>query len=316
MVNKERDSKFIIYQVLYIFVITVLAIKGADLNLRKVVSKDKVVSKSVRDSLMVLIDSLNAKGINFEIKINPLQQQNSTLKEQVALLNEKVKSLTEKIQETPAPSLPPQKPEVKEQTILQSPIALTQTFLQNTWNIAKNNGSVPTSIYDPQNQSTPIVVIPPGQERKFNLGGQTEVIAKFGNQQERINVVPKRPTQIKIERATTKMEGSTIYVQDLQRNTVYNVTIKDQRPDQLKISYVGPISVTGPYKNKEGDLVYNVSLKLATTQDNFDNWLDHNTVLKDSQGRYKVNFFFTALDEITKQKVQAGESIYFTDFSR
>ena len=46
MIKKERDSKFIIYQVLYIFVITVLAIKGADLNLREVVSKEHAVMKA------------------------------------------------------------------------------------------------------------------------------------------------------------------------------------------------------------------------------------------------------------------------------
>jgi hypothetical protein len=42
MIRKERDSKFVIYQVLYIFVITVLALKGADLNLRRVVVTENV----------------------------------------------------------------------------------------------------------------------------------------------------------------------------------------------------------------------------------------------------------------------------------
>ena len=58
MIRKNRDTKFIIYQVLYIFVITVLALKGANLDLSRVVKKDTVVSKSVRDSLVALIDTL------------------------------------------------------------------------------------------------------------------------------------------------------------------------------------------------------------------------------------------------------------------
>ena len=52
MIRRERDSKFVIYQVLYIFVITVLALKGADLDLRRVALEDETVRVSVRDSLM------------------------------------------------------------------------------------------------------------------------------------------------------------------------------------------------------------------------------------------------------------------------
>ena len=69
MINKNNDSKFIIYQVLYIFVITVLALKGAELDLSRVVSKENVVDVSVRDSLNILIDSLYAQGLKFDIKL-------------------------------------------------------------------------------------------------------------------------------------------------------------------------------------------------------------------------------------------------------
>ena len=37
MARQNKDSKFIIYQVLYIFVVTVLALKGAGLDLGEVV---------------------------------------------------------------------------------------------------------------------------------------------------------------------------------------------------------------------------------------------------------------------------------------
>ena len=43
MIRRSRDAKFIIYQVLYIFVITVLALKGAEINLGEVVKKENVV---------------------------------------------------------------------------------------------------------------------------------------------------------------------------------------------------------------------------------------------------------------------------------
>lgn len=314
MIYKNRDSKFVIYQVLYIFVITVLALKGADLSLNRVISTKEAVSKSVKDSLVTLIDSLTAQGLRFNIQIDPnVEVENEQLKQKLASLNQSMRKLVDKVKETPKEE---KKPEEKEQTVPQSPISLTQTFIQNTWNKAKNTGNVPTSIYDPKNLSNPIVTIPPGQEKTFDLTNQTEVIAKFGSGEQRIKVVPKKPPEIKINRVTTKMDGNDIYVQDLQRTTDFTVTIVDDRPGQIKVNHSGPISVSGPYKDSKGNLVYNVSLKLASTQAKFDEWVDRYGDLRDQSGRYKVNFFFTAVDQRTKDRVQVGDTFYFTDFSR
>ncbi len=317
MVHKNRDSKFVIYQVLYIFVITVLALKGADLDLNRVVSEDKAVSMSVRDSLVAMIDSLTAKGLNFNIQIDPnVEVENKELKEKLASLNKKVKDLNTKVKEDKKEEKKPETKEVKEQTVLQSPISVTQTFIQYTWNKATNTGNVPTEIFDPKDMSKPIVTIPPGQEKTFDLTNQKEVIAKFGSQEQKITVVPNKPPEIKIEKVTTKMNNSDIYVQDLQRTTAFTVTIVDERPKQLKITHSGPISVSGPTTDSKGNLVYNVSLKLASTQAKFDDWIDRFGNLREPDGRYKVNFFFIAVDERTKDRVQVGDSFYFTDFSR
>ncbi len=314
MVNKNRDAKFVIYQVLYIFVITVLALKGADLSLNRVISTKEAVSKSVRDSLVTLIDSLTAQGLKFNIQIDPnVVVENEELKHKLASLNKSMQKIVEQVKETPKEEKPK---ETKEQTVPQSPISLAQTFIQNTWNKAKNTGDIPTSIYDPKNLSTPIVTIPPGQEKTFDLTNQTEVIAKFGTGEQRIKVLPKKPPEIRINRVTTKMDGSDIYVQDLQRTTDFSVTIVDDRPDQIKITHSGPISVSGPYKDSKGNLVFNVSLKLASTQSQFDDWVDRYGNLRDQNGRYKTNFFFTAVDQRTKVRVQVGDSFYFTDFSK
>jgi len=232
-------------------------------------------------------------------------------------MKHELSSLTKKIKE-----IPPEKKEipkgepVKEQTQLQSPLSVNQTFIQYTWNKAKNNGNVPSGIYDPANMSKPLVVIPPGQEKIFNLTNQKEVVVKFGSQEQRIRVLPNKPPEVKIERVTTKMNSQDIYVQDLQRITVFKVTIIDERPDQLKVSYTGPISVSKPARDSKGDIVYNVSLNIAPTESRYEQWLDRNRTLQDADGRYKVNFFFTVSDEISKDRVQVGDSFYFTDFSR
>jgi len=304
MIKKERDSKFVIYQVLYIFVITVLALKGADLNLSRVVAKDEAVDLSVRDSLLALIDSLYAQGLNFNIEIDPnVAVENVELKEKLASLNEKVQDLTQKIKEIPPESRQAgtEKEPDAEQTLMQLPISVSQTFIQNTWNKARNTGNVPTMIYDRKNMNTPIVTIPPGQERIFDLTDQTEVIAKFGTQEEKIKVLRNKLPEIKIERVTTKMSGSDII---------------DERPDQIKVTYNGPISVTGPVKDSKGNPVYNVSLNIAATENKFEEWLDRHGDLLEPDGRYKANFFFTAVDERSKDRVQIGDSFFFTDFSK
>ena len=315
MTRRERDSKFVIYQVLYIFVITVLALKGADLDLRRVALEDETVRVSVRDSLMSVLDSLYALGIDFSIKIDPnVIVENEAMRQQLAEMNRKLEAVKDYVPPPKEEEKPKDEPK-EEQIKMQLPISLKQTFIQHTWNTARNSGTVPTSILDPRDRKT-IATIPPGQEVKFDLTDQTEVIVAFGSQEERVKVGPNKPPEIKIERVTTKMNSRTIYVQELQRITAFTVTIIDNRPEQLKVTYSGPISITGPQKDANGNSIYNVSLKLAANENQFDDWTDKNENLRESDGRYKANFFFTVVDERTKDRVQVGDSFFFTDFAK
>ncbi|RKY91598.1 MAG: hypothetical protein DRQ01_07460, partial [Ignavibacteriae bacterium] len=299
---------------LYIFVITVLALKGADLDLRRVALEEETVDISIKDSLAAILDSLYALGIDFSINIDPkVLDENIEMRDKLAELNRKLEIVKDYV-----PPTEEEEPEeiVEEQIKLQLPISLKQTFIQHTWNKAKNSGTVPTNIYDPKDLNTPIVTIPPGEEKTFDLTDQTEVVIQFGSQQERIKVIPNKPPEINIERVTTKMNASDIYVRDLQRITAFTVTIVDARPNQLKVSFSGPISVSGPKKNQKGNSVYNVSLRIASTEARYDDWIDKNGHLQEADGRYKANFFFTVIDERTNDRVQVGDSFFFTDFSK
>ena len=314
MVRRNRDAKFVIYQVLYIFVITVLALKGAEINLGEVVDKNNVVEKSVRDSLINVVDSLSELGLKFNIEVDTnAAKENLILKEKLSKLNTQVASLSSRVKE-----IPKIKKEVKKDKIkpnLPSPFSTNQTFLQYASNLAENKGDFPVTIYDPSTK-TEIVNIPPKGNKKFELANQTEVILKYGYQKERINVKPNLPPEIIIEKVTSKMDRSDIYVKELQRTTCFNVTVKDERLEQIKVSNSGPISVSGPRKDKKGNIVYTVSLNIATNEDRFNDWADRNDHLVDSDGRYKASFFFTAFDSKSKQKVEVGEIFYFTEFSK
>ena len=231
-------------------------------------------------------------------------------------MNKQLASLTTKLNEIPPEDRIEEKPEVLENTKLQSPISVSQTFIQNTWNEVRNNGDVPTTIYDSRNTSSPIVTIQPGEKRRFDLTDQTELVIKFGTQEERVKVSLNRLPEVKIERVTTKMNSGDIYVKELQRITAFKVTIIDERPEQLKVTHSGPISVTGPFKDSKGNPVYNVSLNIAANETKFEEWLDKNSSLREADGRYKANFFFTVVDERSKDRVQVGDSFFFTDFSK
>ncbi|MGE5621216.1 MAG: hypothetical protein ACM3U0_01450 [archaeon] len=320
MVRKNKDSKFVIYQVLYIFVITVLAIKGAGLDLGEVISKDDAIKRSVRDSLVTVIDSLNAIGAKFDLRVeHDAASENVELKKKIESLNLNMASLTKKIKETPpaeeTPVSAPKKEEIKENLPVTSPIAEGQKFIQNTWNLARNSGNVPVQIVDASNGAL-ITSIAPGEQKKFDLTNQKQVLVRFSGREERVDVMPKRPPEIRIENVSTKMNGSDIYVQDLQKTTVFKVTVSSMRPEDLNIAFSGPINASGPFKDSKGSLIYNVSLKLASNEQRFDEWMDKTRPLREGDGRYKLNFFFVAVDKITKAKVQVGDSFYFTSFQR
>jgi hypothetical protein len=112
------------------------------------------------------------------------------------------------------------------------------------------------------------------------------------------------------------MDASDIYVTELQRITGFTVTIVDERPDQVKVSYTGPITVTRPSKDSKGNMVYQVSLNIASNDQKFSDWTDRNRDLRTPDGKYKANFFFTAVDQRTKNRVQVGDAFYFTDYSK
>jgi hypothetical protein len=320
MSGRNKDSKFVIYQVLYIFVITVLAIKGANLDLSEVISREKAVSRNVKDSLMVVIDSLSALGLKVDVKADTtkLVMENDLLKNQISVLTSNIASL-KKEDKKPEVKIEPSIPAVTTESAVPNPSAVlvsqVQRFIQNTWNLVKNNGNLPIEILDKKANRTLATVLP-GEEKKFDLTDQDEIVARSGKQEQLLKVDKNKPPDIKIETVSSKMNNRRVYVEDLQKTTSFKITITDERPEQIKVSYTGPISMSGPFKVNENQLIYNVSLKIAPNENVYDEWVNKTNPLKENDGRYKVNFFMIAVDQKNKDKVQAGESFYFTDYSR
>jgi uncharacterized FlaG/YvyC family protein len=188
MVRRNRDAKFVIYQVLYIFVITVLALKGAEINLGEVVNKENVVEKSVRDSLINVVDSLSLLGLKFNIEVDTsIASENKILKQKLTRLNTKVASLSSIVREIPQGLKTENIVKEKTKENLPSPFSTSQTFLKYANNTAENKGDYYVTIIDPLTNKE-IAKIPPKQKREFELIDQKEVVLQYGNQQEIIKV--------------------------------------------------------------------------------------------------------------------------------
>lgn len=296
MRKRQHDVKFVIYQALYLVVISLITIKGADIDLTKV---EKV---GASDSLRVALEER--------------QRYNDSLAAEIS----KQEELSRKIQEALA------KKSAEEDRIRQEmerlrkgskdlPLSVTQAYIQHTWNLARNSGTVPVEIFDPKDRSKPIAVIPPGQEKRFDLGGQTEVIARFGSKEQAIPVAPNKPPAIRIEKITTKMEGSRIKLAELQQVSCFKITIEDERPDQLKTSFTGPVTAAGPTRDSRGSLIFFVTPNIARTEEAFQAWVDRHGDAREADSRYKVNFFLNVSDSRTGEKFPpVGGSVYFTDF--
>ena len=213
--RKNRDVKFIIYQSLYIFVISVLALKGANLDLTEVVSKEKVVEKTYTDSLKIMIDSLLARGYIPEIKFdttqkftNPeeMQKKLQEAQQQLAVLKMNSPSITvnttspgiqlqqtniteekEKIQDKP------KEEKIEEKEGKELDFKIPQTFTQFTSNSISNPSSVTIEIYG--SDGSMIATVPPGGSRSFQLGGQNSLTFKGGGVSKTVstkeNVKPK-----------------------------------------------------------------------------------------------------------------------------
>ena len=156
----NRDVKFVIYQVLYIFVVCVVALKGASLDLSEVIKKENVVEKEYADSLKSFIDSLLALGlvpeINFDTtkkfsnpeelkkQLQQMQQQlivfktnNPTLTVNTTSPNINVTQTNPEIQQRE--TNPELETEIKEVQPLQ-----VQQLTQFTQNSVQNRGNLPS----------------------------------------------------------------------------------------------------------------------------------------------------------------------------
>jgi hypothetical protein len=297
--SKGKDVKFIIYQVLYIFVVCVIALKGANLDLSEVLSKDKVVEKTYADSLKRYIDSLLALGLVPRIEIDTTVRSLAELQQKLQILRTQIASVsvtTTSPQITPEVRVDQEKPkdqvEIKEEPNV-SPV-VAQTLQQFRANTVSNRGNLPLEIYA---DGSLVASISPGSSQSFTLMGQKSVTFKSGGQSSTASTRENKLQVVSVQ--TLAPSGEDASIRQIQSVTAWRVTIDDDFPDQLEVSFKGPVTVS-----QKGN-AYDVKLNIIGSKDQFDRFTDG----KDSP--YTASFTITVTDKISKKTVSRMGTVQF-----
>jgi hypothetical protein len=297
--KKSRDVKFIIYQSLYIFVVCVVAIKGANLNLTQVVEDDGTpkpqISMDSLENLYKLVQKMVLVDTNYFVIVDK-----NLLKE-----NEKLKMIVENMPKIDISNYIPktelekyelkkEKPEEKEEPSEMQEIRIGQISLtQYTLNTLNNPYDVPLEVVG-------ITTIPPKSTKTFETGGQSSVVIRAGSSSKTIELKPNQKPKINFQRIASM--GEDTRVTSLQSSVCYRVTIDDDFPGQLDIKFTGPITV------RQQGTTYDITMNAFSSKAAFDNFTDN----KDSP--YSLGFTVTVTDKIAGHKITGQNSFIFGEW--
>lgn len=295
--KKQRDVKFIIYQSLYIFVVCVIAIKGASLDLVQVIEDDgKPKVFLTPEEYQRLLDSLKKLTYidtnKFAVVDKDLLKENEKLQQLVQLTQQRIQISATQPQITftqPETKIEEKKEEIpveKKEEIVLGEI----TLVQYRDNIINNRGGAPITVLG--------TVIPPYSSKTVRLGGENTVTITSGSVSKTVSTIENKKPIVRFQRLTT-MDANT-KVTTLQRNVGYRVTIEDDYPGQLDVKFNGPVSVKQVSEN-----VFDVTLNAFTSRNAFDNYTENKTE------PYSIGFTVTVSDKIAPHKITSQNSFYF-----
>ncbi|MCX6159250.1 MAG: hypothetical protein NTY74_14815 [Ignavibacteriae bacterium] len=295
MSKPAKDVKFIIYQVLYIFVIVVLTIKGADLDLTTVLASDKAVPKTYSDSLKAYIDSLESLGLvprvefdavrNLDYKMQPIVDIRGMVRlgdGQVIVNKSDIRT------ETPI--------ETTEKPIQDKQIELKIVQpTQYTNNTIKNSNSEPLQIYA---DNSLIQTIPANSSGAYQLKGQSAVKFVCGNSSKSVETLPNQTQKLTFQ--SFGAGSSEASLRSLQAVVGWRVTVDDDFIDQIDVK------ITGSVKSKQVSKgIYDIQLALCSSKDQFEKMFDN------KEAPYSVSFNVVTTDKISGKTVSQQRAFTF-----
>jgi len=303
--KKQKDVKFIIYQALYIFVVCVIAIKGANLDLTQVVEDDgkpkvflspdslqklyEIIKKSVvvDTNLYVIIKKEDLEKMDDKIKQLVVNPQN------VQISSTPINTMT-----TNNPQI--QQPEIKKEEDPKDPGEMKEIRIGNIQLTQYTNNTL-NNPYDTPLEIEGITSIPPKSSKTFQTGGQSTVTIKVGNSTKTVELKPNEKPKINMQRVASM--GEDTRVSQLQSSVCYRVTVSDDFPGQLDVKFNGPVTV-----KTVGSGVYDVTMNAFGSKSAFDNFTDG----KDAP--YSVGFTVSVSDNIAGHKITGQNSFIFGEW--
>ncbi len=298
--RKNRDVKFIIYQSLYIFVICVVAMKGANLDLTEVIEDDPSRARISEDSLRHLLEILKISQI-VDTSIFVIVPK-ELLKENVQL-----RTIVENMPQIDISNYMPRvdmsQYELKKEKeeIIKDPGEMQEIRIGNI-QFYQYHVNALNNPYDTPLEVVGVTTIPPKSSKSFEIGGQSTVTVKVGNSSKTITVKENQKPKIGMQRMASM--GEDTRVSQLQSTTCYRVVISDDFPEQLDIKFSG----CGISVKNAGGTTYDVTLNHFGSKSSFDAWSDG----KDSP--YTLSFTVTVSDKIAGHKNQGLGTFQFGEW--
>lgn len=299
--KKSKDVKFIIYQALYIFVICVIAIKGADLNLDAVELKRMIEPGYVYidTSGKVLVDREQAKDmIKFDstkFMIVSKDEFNKNPEKFTGLIITNPIGGIQAINENTTDNSEPIK------QIEPGSENTTYTFPSNFVQYRQNSVNNPNNVDMIVNSSAGSVTIPSKSTKSFTLMGDNTVTLTVGNVKKSFPVKPNQKPQVSIQRVTIMNDETKVTT--LQKTTCFRVTITDDFKDQLEVKINGPVTF-----KQTAESVFDITMNAFGSKEAFENYIEG------KPDPYSVGFTVSVTDKIAGHKITGQNSFIFGDW--
>ena len=308
MHKSNRDVKFIIYQSLYIFVVCVIAIKGANIDLVKVVEDNGDVIPqgygyidTINNVIMNKADF--AKYIKFDsTKYVILDRYAYNQLEANKNIPPPLPINLSAVNTTPPPE--EQKPE--QNTIVNAvQVKFPSNFIQYRENTINNPNSVDMVVKTSKGSFT----IPPRSAKAVLLGGDNTIMLTAGGKSSTFPVRENLKPKIVVQSINSGIGQEDVSIHKLQSTVGYRVTITDDYANQLTYKITGPVS----YKEVQrtpNQIVIDVTLNFLRSKGSFDNYEDAHPNLD----RYTVTFGVNVKDKYAPHNEKRVGVFNFTDW--
>ncbi len=283
--KKGRDVKFVIYQVLYIFVICVIALKGADINLEEVLDAKEVVKRTYADSLKNYIDSILALGLIPSINIDTNMKYTAQDMESVlAELNKLKKEMPPTIVQQEQMRINVERTAPKIETQTKEPEKIKKATVQGVellqYSVSKIKNPYSETLVLTADGRT-LASIPPQGTASVTLGGESSVTFRVGDATDTKPTKPKQAPKVDIQKV-----GGSGSLRQIQSTVGFRVTIISSNPGDLDVKISGPVTT-----KQVSPTVFDVTLALLGSEAAFDAWT------KGKTEPYKASFTVTVKDK-------------------